>query len=269
MPVGLHAAREKLERYGKDLLYGSSLFFPLRTGYRFLFKRDARILRRKMCEFYAPFIRPGDLVFDVGANVGVYAETFTELGATVVAIEPNPRCCDKLRQLAKTRPVRVENCAVGSICGSAIIHICAEHQLSTVSNEMLKTAHDSPLHSHVKWLEDLEVEILTLDRISAKYGHPSFVKIDVEGFEDEVLEGTTFSPAALSFEYKVDLPQVALGCLDLPVLAQGYDFNYVRGLELEYASDNWMSADVLRTELPALAGNVEYGDILARRVKSV
>ena len=45
-----------------------------------------------MRDFYADYIHRGDLVFDVGANVGIYSEIFTELGANVIAIEPKPYC---------------------------------------------------------------------------------------------------------------------------------------------------------------------------------
>lgn len=38
----------------------------------------------------APFVGRGDLAFDVGANNGLYTETLLELGAEVIAVEPNP-----------------------------------------------------------------------------------------------------------------------------------------------------------------------------------
>jgi hypothetical protein len=108
------SARDKLERSARELLYGSALFYPLRSAYQYAFNRQQRLFRCKMREFYAPFVRRGNLVFGVGANVGMYSEVFSELGAQVVAVEPNPEFCKNLRRLARVRPVHVENCAAGT-----------------------------------------------------------------------------------------------------------------------------------------------------------
>src|SRR6266481_9284314 len=48
--------------------------------------------------FYRQFIQPGDLVFDVGANIGGKTAAFLSLGARVVAVEPNPVCAHRLRE---------------------------------------------------------------------------------------------------------------------------------------------------------------------------
>jgi 16S rRNA A1518/A1519 N6-dimethyltransferase RsmA/KsgA/DIM1 with predicted DNA glycosylase/AP lyase activity len=53
--------------------------------------------RRKMCTFYRQFIKPNDLVFDVGANIGNYTAIFLALGARVLAIEPQAECMAQLR----------------------------------------------------------------------------------------------------------------------------------------------------------------------------
>jgi hypothetical protein len=46
--------------------------------------------RAAMDRLYSTFVRPGDLVFDVGAHVGDRVGAFRRLGASVVAIEPQP-----------------------------------------------------------------------------------------------------------------------------------------------------------------------------------
>jgi hypothetical protein len=67
------------------------LYRAARNGYERLFARARYDQRQNERDFYRRFIRPGDLVFDVGANVGKRSAVFLDLGATVVAIEPNPR----------------------------------------------------------------------------------------------------------------------------------------------------------------------------------
>jgi FkbM family methyltransferase len=218
----------------------------------------------QMRAFYAPFVRRGDLVFDVGAHFGKYAECFTALGATVIAIEPNPGCCNSLRRLARSRNVHVENCAVGDQPGKLKLHICVEYpSLSTVTSEWYEAAQNSPLqHRNAHWQEPIEVDVVTLDQLAARYGVPSFVKIDVEGFDDHVLRGMSFQPRALSFEFNREVPQVAHRCFDAPVLATGYEFNYTYGTKL--SSGQWMDAKELRSQI--FNGERYFGDVVARRV---
>ena len=123
-----------LGKSARNLLYGSSIFFPLRSGYQFLFDREKLAFRLRMRQFYSAFVRPGETVFDVGANIGVYAEIFSELGADVVAVEPNPRCCENLDRLARARRVHVERCAAGESPGKASLHVCQDPGLSTVTD---------------------------------------------------------------------------------------------------------------------------------------
>jgi hypothetical protein len=57
----------KLEANARRLLLGSRVFPPLRLVYQFLFDRARFEHGLGMRSFYAPFVRKGDLVFDVGA----------------------------------------------------------------------------------------------------------------------------------------------------------------------------------------------------------
>lgn len=53
--------------------------------------------------FYGQFIKEGDLVFDIGANMGERAKVFVNLGATVVGVEPQPICIDFLKIMFKKK----------------------------------------------------------------------------------------------------------------------------------------------------------------------
>jgi FkbM family methyltransferase len=260
------STRDKLEKSARGLLYGSALFFPLRSAYQHVFNRQKLLARRKARAFYAGFVRRGDLAFDVGANVGSYSEVFCELGAKVVAVEPNPQCCQNLRRLARACPVYVENCAAGDLPGKATLRICDYSGLSTLTNEWCEASLQSPLNRDAKWTGTLEVEMTTLDQLAVRYGAPSFVKIDAEGCDDKVLQGMSFRPPALQFEFNRWLPAVAMRCFETPALASGYEFNYVRGLEMRLACECWVRGDELRARLETLTGNEWNGDILARRI---
>jgi len=219
-----------------------------------------------MRSFYAPFVRKGDLVFDVGAHIGRHAEIFTDLGAKVVAIEPNPRCCEQLARLAKVRDIRVESCAAGDAPGKLKLRICQDSVISTVVDAWYEGARRSPIHQDAHWLESLEIDVVTLDQLANRYGIPAFVKIDAEGYDDHVLRGMSFRPQALCFEYNRLLPEVAARCLEMPALSAGYKFNFSRGLDLKNVSKDWMSAQDIGKHLSDFAADEEYGDVFARSI---
>src|SRR6476469_5252478 len=52
----------------------------------------------KRVAFYRQLLAPGDVVFDVGANVGNRVQAFLETKARVIAVEPQPACVAVLRQ---------------------------------------------------------------------------------------------------------------------------------------------------------------------------
>jgi FkbM family methyltransferase len=255
---------DKMEVAARRLLLGSRVYSPLRSGYQFLFDRERFEHRLRMQRFYSRFFRKGDLVFDVGAHVGRHAEIFTDLGAKVVSIEPNPQCCEHLSRLAKLRDIHVENCAAGDAPGRLKLRICQDSVISTVVEAWYERARRSPLHQDAQWLESLEVHVVTLDQLAERYGIPAFIKIDAEGYDDHVLSGMSFRPRALSFEYNRLLPEVAARCFETPALSSGYVFNFSRGLDLKNVSEEWMSGQELSNRLSDFAADEEYGDVYAR-----
>jgi FkbM family methyltransferase len=260
----LRSGMGKLEATARRLLLGSRVYPPLRLGYQFLFDHARFAHRHSMRSFYSSFVRKGDLVFDVGAHVGRHAELFTDLGARVVSIEPNPSCCEQLNRLSKIRDIHVENCAAGDRPGKIKLRICQDSVISTVVEAWYEGARRSPLHQDAKWLESVEVDVVTLDRLAQRYGIPTFVKIDAEGYDDHVLSGMSFRPRALSFEYNRLLPQTAERCFETHALSRGYEFNFSRGLDLKYVSENWVSGQELCKQLSDFAAEEEYGDVYAR-----
>src|SRR5271157_91455 len=107
-----------------SFLYGSPLYRPARRVYLSLFDRGRLQMLKRARELYGRFMGRGDLVFDVGANIGDYTDTFLGLGARVVAVEPNPDCANRIRRREGTESVHVENVALGDNDGFAELHIC-------------------------------------------------------------------------------------------------------------------------------------------------
>jgi len=255
--------RALVVRRVKDAVYGSWLYAPARSVYLLLFNHENLRYRSRMKRFYGQFFHRGELVFDVGANIGEYAETFSSLGATVVAVEPNPSCCQPLYRLARMRNVRVEGCAVGAVPGNASLRICDHSELSTLSDEWYEKSQRSATYAGVQWLEQVQVPVVTLDLLAKRHGVPVFVKIDVEGSEESVISGMSFTPKFLSFEFSDVRREGALRCIEM-LGKKGYKFNPMLGREFAFQFPTWKSGQEAADWLKSYRGKEEFGDVFAR-----
>lgn len=224
--------------------------------------------QKALRRLYAPFIAAGELVFDVGAHVGDRTAAFADLGARVVALEPNPALVPWLRRLVGRRPgVTVVEHAVGAEAGRARLALSeATPTLSTVASEWReRIVRDNPTFRRARWDREVEVEVTTLDDLIETYGEPSFCKIDVEGHEAAVLEGLSRPLAAVSFEFVAGTTDVAVACVRGLESLGAYDFNVVVGEGRDFVRGEWMDADEVVGWLVAGAGGASSGDVYARR----
>jgi FkbM family methyltransferase len=136
--------------------------------------------------FVFAFLRPGDEVVDVGANIGIYAVACAGLGTRVVAFEPSSRARDGLARNIELNgfedAVRVVPAALGDEVGSTSFTTNFD-----VTNHVVAVEDRQPT--------DEIVDLWTLDAFVAE--HPDwfarsaieFVKIDAEGHDEAVLHG--------------------------------------------------------------------------------
>ncbi|MCC7346633.1 MAG: FkbM family methyltransferase [Variibacter sp.] len=237
-----------------------AVFRSLRTYYADRARRDA------MDALYRQFIRPGDLVFDVGAHVGDRVGAFRRLGARVIAVEPQPALVRTLKLLYGRDPrVTVEPRAVARRAGGHIdlaVNV-SNPTVSTASPDFVKAAAQAAGWEGQEWTQTLRAETTSLDDLIARYGRPSFIKIDVEGFEAEVLGGLSEAVPALSFEFTTIQREVALACLDR-CAGLGYRrFNAALGESQVMAHPGWRTGEDIRAWLMALPHEANSGDIYA------
>jgi len=219
----------------------------------------------EMDRLYGHFIKDGDLVFDVGSHVGDRVASFTRLGARVVAVEPQPAMVAVLKLLHGRNPaVTIEPVAVGREAGSANLMINPRNPtVSTASQEFVSAAHNAPGWETQRWTRTIQVPVTTLDALIGKHGKPVFIKIDVEGFEAEVLAGLTQPVRALSFEFTTIQRDVARACIER-CRALGYTrFNSALGESQALIHEQWVGGDAMAAWLAALPHAANSGDIYA------
>src|ERR1700722_18218426 len=164
---------------------------------------------------YARFVAKDDLVFDIGSHVGDRVAAFRRLGARIIAVEPQPALATTLRLLyGRDKAVTLIESAVGRQPGTIALKLNLDNPtVSTASEAFITAAHDAPGWEGQHWTRTVEVPITTLNALIARHGAPRFIKIDVEGYEAEVLAGLSAPVAALSFEFTTIQRDIARACI--------------------------------------------------------
>jgi FkbM family methyltransferase len=222
--------------------------------------------RAAMERLYRRFVRPGDLVFDVGAHVGDRVAAFRRLGARVVAVEPQPALRTTLKLLRGwDRAVVIEPIALGRADGTVELKLNLDNPtVSTASSDFIHAAAGAPGWEGQAWTTTVMVPMTTLDALVARHGAPAFVKIDVEGYEAEVLAGLSQPVAALSFEFTTIQRNVAGAAIDR-CAALGYaSFNAAVGESQTLAHEAWLTAEQIMQWLASLPDAANSGDVYAR-----
>jgi len=220
-----------------------------------------------MDRLYERFVKRGDLVFDIGAHVGDRIAAFRRLGARVVAVEPQPPLVRVLRLIyGRDGMVTVTHAAMGSSVGSTRLMInVANPTISTASQDFMQAAHGAKGWDNERWTRSIEVPLTTLDALIAEHGMPAFIKIDVEGFEAEVLAGLAQPVAALSFEFTTIQRDVALKCIGRCTELGFARFNAALGESQTMQHADWIGRDAIAHWLTGLPYAANSGDIYAVR----
>jgi FkbM family methyltransferase len=138
-------------------------------------------------------LKPGDVVFDCGANVGEVTAPLAETGAEVHAFEPDPYAFGKLtRRFADTKNVTLHNVAVGATAGSVKLMRAANFE----DNPRLGSVKSTIVGGGRKIDEEdgnsIDVDLISLPELIretvAKHGEIAFLKMDIEGAELDLLE---------------------------------------------------------------------------------
>jgi len=144
---------------------------------------DTGVLEPGTTTVMTQLIREGDLVVDVGANIGLLTLPAAQrVGTTgsVLAFEPLPRLADVLRRSMYLNGVSDRVSVVAAACGDQS-GIATMHAAKILGHSSLL-----PLEGEVR---TLEVPLCTLDESVPEHTRVSLVKIDAEGYELPVWRG--------------------------------------------------------------------------------
>ena len=219
-----------------------------------------------MDRLYRQFVRPGDLVFDIGAHVGDRVAAFRRLGARVVAVEPQPALAKTLRLFyGRDSKITIEQAAVGRHSGTIVLNLNIDNPtVSTASTDFVAAAARAPGWRGQAWPKRVRVPLTTIDALIARHGMPAFIKIDVEGFEAEALAGLSQQVPTMSFEFTLIQRDIALACIER-CSALGYaHFNAAMGESQTLVHRDWVDTTAITRWLAELPPEANSGDIYAR-----
>ena len=198
-------------------------------------------------KFYSQIISKGDLCFDVGANYGNRIAPLLFLKAKVVAIEPQEKCYSYLME-NYGKKIKIETKGLSDKEGFKDFYLSNETTISSFSKDWIDSVKDERFKGFV-WNEIGQVEMTTLDKLIEKYGKPQFIKIDVEGFELEVLKGLSQPVKVISYEYTTpEQTTKAVDCLNqIYSVQKDIKCNYSIGESMEFALKDWITYDQMIT----------------------
>ena len=223
--------------------------------------------QRGLRRLYRPFLRDQALVFDVGAHLGDRTRAFASLGARVVALEPQPHLFQWLRRLVGSRPgVILRPEGVARHPGEAMLAVSRRTPTVSTLSRYWQTdlGRNNPSFGTVAWEDSVRIPLVTLDQLIDEYGLPDFCKIDVEGFEAEVLGGLSQPVRALSLEFVAGALEIAGDAVRRLAVLGPYEFNAIRGEQRQYLFADWLPASALLHWLQEGADALPSGDIYAR-----
>ncbi|MGM0661093.1 MAG: FkbM family methyltransferase [Pseudomonadota bacterium] len=221
-------------------------------------------MMRAWRRFYSDLLEPQDLAFDVGAHIGNRSRALRAAGARVVAIEPQQPFAGFLRRTLP-RDITLIEAAVGGTETEAEMAISSRHPtVSSLRTEFVSGAAEAPGFEHVRWDRIQRVRMVTLDGLIARFGLPRYVKIDVEGYEAEVLAGLSQPVAILSVEFLPGFPQLTHAVIDRLAELGDYRFNPVQGETGGFLWPEWRDGAAVKAWLGTLPADATSGDLFAR-----
>ena len=192
--------------------------------------------------FYCQFIKPGQVVFDIGANRGAKTAQFLDCNPIlVVAVEPQIEFIKKIQSMFQhDERVRTENCAIGAEEGVSTLYVSPQADtIATIEPKWMLngrfskygwSSHSYPVPTH------------TLDYLFSIYGMPCFMKIDAEGSDAKIIKTMIVPVQSLCFEFVAEFDTDTYSAINHLRSIGNYEFNFTRG-DHEHFDSVWYTGE--------------------------
>jgi len=158
-----------------------------------------------MTQAVANVLKKGDIVVDIGANIGYYAllesSKVGKLGH-VYAIEPVPENCDSLLtniRINQYTNISVHQNAIGLVNSTGVMSVSEMCNMST----LVKSDYRS-------YAKTIKVNVISLDNFMAGKPYPDLLRMDIEGYEYYLIKGASrllseYRPLRICMELHFDV----------------------------------------------------------------
>jgi FkbM family methyltransferase len=208
------------------------------------------------------------LVFDVGCNIGNKSAEYLNYKTKVVGFEPQPNCFNQLNERFKDEDnIVIEPIGLDNVKGETYIYEASHNTISSMSEEFIEIVKKERFKDY-NWGNKILIKVDTLDNMIKKYGTPNYIKIDVEGYELNVLKGLTTPIDVISIEFTPELCQISIDCINYIESINGNClYNYGFREDTDFKFDQWLTKDeILNYILSVHDYNFEFGDIYIKNV---
>ena len=207
-------------------------------------------------------LNSGELFFDIGAHLGNKSKQFLDKNLRAIMVEPLPKCVEQLKiKFKKKDNVEIVQKAVGRTIGNMTLEVNTNMPTTSTMAKHWKNGR----FSNEKWDQKIIVETTTLDELIKIYGLPNYIKIDVEGFELDVLMGLSQKAGIISFEFTSEFLDQTINCLDHLKKIGYHEYNFSIGERRKFYSQWSNTKDLiqkLRNEI--LNDELLWGDIYCK-----
>lgn len=237
--------------------------------YSFSIKLENKIVtalqKNKQKELYSLFVKPNSLCFDVGANVGNRTAIFLELGAKVVMVEPQKECYEALEKRFPNLPLIKKG--LGEKESTEKLYVSDVSLISSFSKSHVDQMQEDRFKG-ANWDKTIDIEMTTLDNLIKEHGVPDFCKIDVEGYEYDVLKGLSQPLKSLSIEYIVpENKEVVLNCIQHLSKLGNIECNLSHGETMNFHLSKWKNGQEMIDYVQSQDFiDTSYGDIYIKFV---
>lgn len=201
-------------------------------------------------------------IYDIGSNIGKFADASFNLypQAHVVMVEANQQLADYLSFKYSDKNATIINKAVSSISDVEIdFYISNANTISTASTEWIT---NSRFTNKYTWNNVVKKTTISIDKLLEEYPNPEIIKIDVEGYEFEVIKGLTKKQKKICFEWAEEQEtNIRNTCDYLEKL--GYEkFGFIHGDEYLVEPTSWTNKETCLKEMSMIPERKEKWGML-------